>query len=143
MIKPLENNPRSRPVSNGVKKYFTLVITIIVLGGGAFFTQQWFIESFPTENSTQNPDSGSITFTATTASSVLDVMHTLAAEGSFSFSGRDFPGLGFFVEEMNGRKNMDGYYWILYVNGTPSQTGASQTMLSDGDTIEWRFERGY
>jgi len=132
-----------RQTSNGVKKYFALAIVVVALGGGAFFTQQWFIESFPTENSTQNHDSGSITFTATTASSVLDVMNTLAAEGSFSFSGRDFPGLGFFVEEMNGRKNMDGYYWILYVNGTPSQTGASQTMLSDGNTIEWRFERGY
>ena len=126
-----------------MKKYFALVIAIIVLSGGAFFTQQWFVESFSTENSSQTSNTNSTTFTATTTSSVLDVMHTLAGMGSLSFSGRDFPGLGFFVEEINERKNTDGYYWILLVNGKKSDLGASQARLKEGDVVEWRYEKGY
>jgi len=126
-----------------MKKYFALVIAIIVLSGGAFFTQQWFIESFPAWNSTRAAGPDSITFTGTTTSPVLDVMHALAGKGSFSFSGQDFPGLGFFVEEMNGRKNTDGYYWILLVNGKKSDLGASQARLKEGDVVEWRYEKGY
>ena len=126
-----------------MKKYAALAIAIIVLSGGAFFTQQWFIRTFPAENRLQAPDAGSTTFTATTTSFVLDTMHTLAAEGSLNFSGRDFPGLGFFVEEMNGRKNTGGYYWILLINGKKSDLGASQARLKEGDVVEWRYEKGY
>jgi len=126
-----------------MKKYTALAVAILVLSGGAFFTQQWFIESFSTENSLQASDADSITFTATTTGSVLDAMRALSAKGSFSFSGRDFPGLGFFVEEMNGRKNTDGYYWILLVNGKKSDLGASQARLKEGDVVEWRYEKGY
>lgn len=75
--------------------------------------------------------------------SVLDLMNELEGKGAFSFSGKEFPSLGFFVEEMNGKKSADGHYWILYVNGTTSQTGVSQTFLSAGDVIEWRYEKGY
>ena len=76
-------------------------------------------------------------------SSVLEVMRTLQRSDEFTFSGREYPSLGFFVESMNGKKNADGYYWILYVNGTSSNTGASQTDLKAGDAIEWKYEKGY
>jgi len=126
-----------------MKKYLVLVIAVVVLGGGAFFMQQWFVGSFSTENRSQAPDAYSITFIAKTTSFVLDAMHTLAAEGSLSFSGRDFPGLGFFVEQMNGKYGADGFYWILYVNGKKSDFGASQMRLKEGDVVEWRYEKGY
>ena len=66
-----------------------------------------------------------------------------AADSSFFFSGRDFPGLGYFVEEIKGRMNADGYYWILRINGTLSELGASQARVQPGDTVEWRYEKGY
>ncbi|MCR4325621.1 MAG: DUF4430 domain-containing protein [Patescibacteria group bacterium] len=75
--------------------------------------------------------------------SVLDAMRAAAASSSFTFTGRDYPGLGFFVESINGKENTGGFYWILYVNGASSETGASQTRLSNGDAIEWRYKQGY
>ncbi len=126
-----------------MKKYILLFVAITLLGGGAFFTQQWFIGSFPAENVTQTTDRDSITFTATTTGSVLDVMHALTAEGTFSFSGREYPSLGFFVESIQGKKNAGGYYWFLYVNGKESEKGASQTFLSPTDTVEWKYKKGY
>jgi hypothetical protein len=124
-----------------MKKYIALIAVVIALGGGTFLTQKWFIESSAPAGPSSLPTS--VTLTATTTSTVLDVMHTLAAEGSLSFSGRDFPSLGFFVEEINGHKGAGGYYWILHINGTPSQKGASQAVISPEDVVEWRYEEGY
>lgn len=70
-------------------------------------------------------------------------MRTLQESGEFTFSGREYPSLGFFVESINGKYGGDGFYWILYVNGASSNTGASQTKLHAGDAVEWRYEKGY
>ena len=80
--------------------------------------------------------------TAREGTSALEAMRA-ARDSGLAFDGKEFPGLGFFVESINGRRNADGYYWILYVNGTSSQTGASQTLLKNGDRIEWKYERSY
>ncbi|MEK7479712.1 MAG: DUF4430 domain-containing protein, partial [Patescibacteria group bacterium] len=71
---------------------------------------------------------------------VLEAMRTLADSGAITFSGREYPSLGFFVESLNGKYGGDGFYWILYVNGKTSETGASQTSLKAGDAVEWRYE---
>ncbi len=80
---------------------------------------------------------------APTGSTVLDAMSILASTGDFAFTGKDYPSLGFFVESINGQKAESGYNWILYMNGKLSGTGASQTTLSAGDAIEWRYEKSY
>mgnify|MGYP001574888162 CR=1 FL=1 len=138
-----------------MKKYIALFVAVVVLAGGAFFTQKWFIGSFTVEDSFQVPESNSFVFIGTTTGSVLDAMRAFSAEGSFNFSGRDFPGLGFFVEEINnlpalhaqawqaGKKNAEGYYWILLINGKKSDLGVSQARIQQGDVIEWRYEKGY
>jgi len=156
-----------------MKKYIALVIAVIVLGGGAFFSQQLFVESFspiseisPTPTSTppelqstpparitdqesreqqtvKPSGADSFTFTATADGTVLDAMNVLAAQGKLMFSGRDFAGLGFLVEEINGQQSSDGYYWILRINGVLSEKGVSQAQLAIGDVAEWRYEKGY
>ncbi|MBI4088060.1 DUF4430 domain-containing protein [Candidatus Kaiserbacteria bacterium] len=75
--------------------------------------------------------------------SVLNAMNAAMATGMLTFTGREYPGLGFFIESLNGKKNADGFYWFLYVNGVSSDTGASQTLLHPGDTVEWRYKRNY
>ena len=136
-----KRSPLGRRLFICMKKYIALIATIVILSGGAFFTQQWFIGSSNSESSSQT--SGSIIFTATATSTVLETMYALAAEDTLSFSGHDFPGLGFFVEEINGRKNADGYYWILLINGEKSGLGASSAEVWPGDVVEWRYEEGY
>jgi|GEM_PF-2986286 len=76
------------------------------------------------------------------AGTVLEVMraYQTAQRGTFSFSGKEYVGLGFFVETINGRAAGGGKYWILYVNGKSSNLGVSQALVSPGDRIEWRYE---
>lgn len=124
-----------RQTSNGVKKYIALIAAVTLLAGGAFVTQQWFAQTF---NATEQPTA--VTFTAGAGGTVLEAMNAHVAEGELSFSGRDFPGLGFFVEEINGTRSADGYYWILLVNGERSDLGVSSARVERGDTIEWRYE---
>jgi len=79
----------------------------------------------------------------TSGETVLDAMRALASTSSFTFAGRDYPSLGFFVDSINGQKNAGGRYWILYVNDVSATNGVSSTVLQAGDLIEWKYEKGY
>ncbi len=74
-------------------------------------------------------------------STVYDAMNALASTTDFSFKADFFSGIGYFVEEINGVKNQNGEYWILYVDGSYSNVGASARTLSDGDSVEWKYEK--
>lgn len=74
--------------------------------------------------------------------SVLSTMQ-IAAEDGLSFSGREYPGLGFFIDSINSKTAEDGYYWFLYINDESSSLGASLTHVVSGDVIEWRYKRSY
>jgi|SRR3989338_6196392 len=97
----------------------------------------------PALNTTLSVAGSLYTAFAPAGSTVIDAMRVLASTTGFSFSGKDYPSLGFFVESINGQKAESGYNWILYVNGKLSGTGASQTTLETGDAIEWRYEKNY
>lgn len=75
-------------------------------------------------------------------STVYDVMNILASTTDFSFKANFYSGLGYFIEEINGVKNQGGTYWTLYVNSKYSEVGASAYKLSDGDSVEWKYEKG-
>lgn len=74
---------------------------------------------------------------------LIGAMNALASSSGFAFTGREYPGLGFFVDSINGRANAGGKYWILYVNGVSSPVGASEAPVRAGDVFEWRYEKGY
>src|SRR3989344_4494765 len=97
----------------------------------------------PAPNVTFSVAGSSYTAFAPAGSTVIDAMKILASTTGFSFNGKDYPSLGFFVDSINGKKAGSGYNWILYVNGKLSGTGASQTTLKAGDAIEWRYEASY
>lgn len=75
-------------------------------------------------------------------SNVYDAMISLAASSTahFSFSAKEYPGIGYFIEEINGVKNAGGKYWTLYVNGKYAPVGASDYKLLEGNRAEWKFE---
>lgn len=73
---------------------------------------------------------------------VIDAMRALAdRDQSFTFDGQEYSGLGFFVQSINGVAAAHGYNWMLYVNGTQSETGASMTKVKLGDRVEWKYEK--
>lgn len=73
-------------------------------------------------------------------STVFKAMEIAASSSIISFKSKNYPGLGDFIDEINGIKSSGNKYWILYVNGKLSSVGASQYTLSPNDTIEWKFE---
>jgi len=76
-----------------------------------------------------------------TEGTVLSAMQALeAASSTFSFSGSQFPGLGFFVEAIGGQEARAGRHWILYVNDTPATRGVSNTLVTPDDSLVWRYE---
>lgn len=70
---------------------------------------------------------------------VYDVMKNAEKEG-FSFLGRKYPQLGFFVDEINGIKNESNKYWIYYVNEKEASVGVSKYIIKEGDIISWKQE---
>ncbi len=57
--------------------------------------------------------------------------------------GENFSGLGFFVDEINGLKEGNGYSWIYYINGKKATVGVSSCKLQNGDLINWVYEKNY
>lgn len=84
-----------------------------------------------------------LTFSVKESETVIDAMHALASNGKLAFTGRDYPGLGFFVDSINGTKNAGGMNWFLYVNGVSATEGASSAVVNSGDVIEWRYKKSY
>ena len=136
-----------------MKKYILLCVATIVISAGFFFARD--LSLFSTNISATPIATASTSSTATllvedaryempikNGASILDVMRAFASSTSFRFSSRQFPVIGVFVESINGKKNANGKYWILYVNGTQSPKGVSQSFVFDGDKIEWRYEKG-
>jgi hypothetical protein len=78
-----------------------------------------------------------------TGTSLLDAMRELSTTQQFTFTGSNYASLGFFVESINGKKAADGYNWIFYINGKESGKGVSSTVLNSGDTVLWKYEKGY
>lgn len=75
-------------------------------------------------------------------SSAYDLMNLLKAENKINFLGKDYSGLGFFVEEINGVKNNPaGENWIYYINSQPAQAGISNYLININDIIEWKYEK--
>lgn len=74
--------------------------------------------------------------------SVREMMERASKEHAFSFKGKDYAGLGFFVEEIAGINNdlQKGIYWIYYINGTKANLGVSTYRMKLGDTISWQYE---
>lgn len=77
-------------------------------------------------------------------STVYDAMQTLIKDKKITVTMKEFSGLGYFVEEINGTKNDNqaGKYWIYYINGQSAKVGISSYILKNNDLITWKFEKG-
>ena len=76
-------------------------------------------------------------------STVYDLMRAASEMSNFRFRGRDFGGLGFFVEEVEGlaQDSSQGMYWIYYVNNEKAKVGVSSYIISPNDIISWKYEK--
>ncbi len=81
-------------------------------------------------------------FQVSQGSTVYEAMVLLRETSGLKFGGRDFGGLGFFVEEINGVSQDPSrqMYWIYSINGKKSQVGVSSYTIQPGDVISWTYE---
>jgi hypothetical protein len=76
-------------------------------------------------------------------STVYDAMNIAQSlvENNFSFKSKEYPSLGIFVGEINGKKGGEGGYWIYSVNGEEANVGVSNYKVNNGDIISWKYEK--
>lgn len=75
-------------------------------------------------------------------SSVYDLMNLLKNQNKIDFSGKNYSGLGFFIEEINGLKNNLGRKnWVYYINDKPAPVGISNYLINNNDIIKWKYEK--
>ena len=137
-----------------------VLIAIVVVTGTAIFTvgtnrtAELESRTFITEDRTEQGivraviDVQSLSYEVFTpeGSTAYDLMVAAASkQDDFSFQGQNFPGIGFFVEEINGlaQDKKSGMYWIYYINGQTAQVGVSQYKLKNNDIITWKYEKEY
>lgn len=71
---------------------------------------------------------------------VYDAMNSLRAQGKITFEGKEYPGLGFFVTQINSLKAGDGKNLMYYINGEEASAGVSTYVFKEGDNIEWKLK---
>lgn len=74
---------------------------------------------------------------------LYQAMRRLEQAGAIAIEGKNFSGLGFFVEGLNGERNGRGNYWIYSVNGVKASVGVEGYRPKAGDRIVWTFEETY
>lgn len=60
--------------------------------------------------------------------------------GTIYFNGKNYPGLGFFVTDIENLHGGNGQNLLYYINGKEASVGVSSYKLKDGDIIEWKLE---
>lgn len=72
---------------------------------------------------------------------VFSLLEELARREGFEVKSTIYPGMGVFVESIDGVKNgTDGKYWQYWVNDKLGEVAADKKEIKVGDKIEWRFE---
>jgi hypothetical protein len=92
----------------------------------------------PLSHTTLLIGTSSYTLASTTSGTLIDAM---CVTNGISVTGRDYPGMGFFLTGINGIVSAHGYNWMVYVDGRQADTGASNIEVNDYKVIEWRYEK--
>jgi len=74
---------------------------------------------------------------------VYQAMQQLQTENKITFSGKNYAGMGFFVDTINKIENINktNQYWIYYINGKSANVGISNYIINSKDIIEWKYEK--
>ncbi len=79
------------------------------------------------------------------AATAHQVMRQASEQCQFTYQGKNYAGLGFFVEKLGAvaSNKTAGQFWIYSVNGAKATLGVSQQIVQPGDTITWTYEADY
>lgn len=74
---------------------------------------------------------------------IYDLMTLLmnnSKDNNFTFHAKEYGGMGYFVDMVNGVYGSPGAYWIYYINNKKATVGISQYVVKNGDIIRWAQE---
>lgn len=71
--------------------------------------------------------------------SLYEVFTQAQEKGEIDFSGRKYPGLGFFVSDIGSLHQSVGENLMYDINGEEAEVGVSSYVPEDGDIISWRL----
>lgn len=74
---------------------------------------------------------------------LYQAMRRLETTSGLTIQGKNFSGIGFFIDELNGIKNGGGKYWVYSVNGVKATLGVEGYRPKPGERIVWTFEESY
>jgi len=85
----------------------------------------------------------SITLVIPERGSVYDMMNLARHEHLITFKEKEYSGMGFFIQEINGIANDSkaGRYWIYYINGKKASVGVSTYEVKLNDNTNWQYEQ--
>lgn len=133
----------TRAESDGLRDDVThTAMALVVIDFGAARNTTW-IDLVPFDDRTR-PSSPAYTAQGAThpdAYTAHDAMTQWATRHGHRFNATWFAfdgSGGYFIDDIAGASAPDSF-WALFVNGRPSPVGMSQTVVKDGDTVEWRL----
>jgi len=75
-----------------------------------------------------------------TGESLYDVFKNAQDNGLLEFSGRKYPGLGFFITSIGTLREGNGKNLMYFINGEEASVGVSVYVPHDGDVITWELK---
>jgi hypothetical protein len=75
-----------------------------------------------------------------TGGPLLTILTSAKERGEIAFSGKEYPGLGFFVTEFGSLKEGDGKHLMYFINGKEASVGVSLYIPKAGDSVVWELK---
>lgn len=70
---------------------------------------------------------------------VYNAMVEAQNEGKMTFTAEEDSSLGHFITSIDGVAQDSTTFWLFCVNEVTSNTGVDETVLNDGDNVEWYY----
>jgi len=81
-----------------------------------------------------------ITLSTPANTTFYDALMKAKNSGAITFSGKNYPSLGFFLTDIGALHSGDGKDLLYYINGKEATVGVSSYILKNGDILEWKLE---
>lgn len=85
-------------------------------------------------------DKTTLNLTSAPGTSLYDILLKEKENNSLSFSGKEYPGMGFFTTDIGTLHSTKDHYLMYYVNGKEAEVGISFYFPQNGDVIEWKLK---
>lgn len=67
-------------------------------------------------------------------------LHEILENSGVEFTGKEYPALGFFVENIGSLHEESGKYLFYYINGVEATVGVSNYVPEDRDVVTWELK---